>query len=332
MVSSTTNSITLTPNSATSLVSSVSVFPVIDGVLQPTKTCTVNIAPFTTTATIAGTNLFCNTQTASTFTISNPEPNSTVSWSSSNPAIASVSGASNSQVTLTSLLEGSCYLNAEITNGCGQKTTITKLIGVGKPKFDIAIQNTGGGRMDLILQGLSSVNGGGTELSDINAQNITSVIWEIVSSIPSNCSTLSGSGKTARLLYSSSTCKTQVRATAISSCGTTSVTRTFIGSGGGIQKLASKNKTKVIDEQEQNAFTVYPNPSKDIVNIVLNTSDKKTNQTHQGQLINANGTVVKNIETINNDTTFSVQGLPKGIYILKILLDNQTENHRIIVE
>ncbi len=332
LVASSTNSITLTPNSVTSLVSNVTVYPFINGVSQPTKTCTVNIVPFTTSAIITGIDLFCNTQTASTFTIGNPDPNSTISWSSSNPSIASVSGASNSQVTLTALSVGSCNLNAEITNSCGQKTTITKLIGVGKPHFDIAIQQTGGGRMDLILQGLSYTNGGGIELSDINAQNITNVVWEIVSTNPTNCGRLFPLGKTARLLYSSSTCRTQVKATAISSCGTTSVNRTFVGSGGGLQRLASKNKKEIIDEQEQNTFMVYPNPSKDIVNVVLNNSYSTLSQTYKGQLVNINGTVVKNIEISNIDTTFSVQGVPKGVYILKIILDGQTESHRIIVE
>ncbi|WP_309614210.1 hypothetical protein [Flavobacterium sp.] len=88
---SNTNSITLSPSSGSNLPTNVSVTPVLNGVAQPTKTCIVTRAPFTQTAAIiSGGNSICTPATSGVYSISNQGTN-TVTWSSSNTAIATVS-------------------------------------------------------------------------------------------------------------------------------------------------------------------------------------------------------------------------------------------------
>ena len=83
-----------------------------------------------------------------------------------------------------------------------------------------------------------------------------------------------------------------------------------------------------------NFYTVYPNPSKDIVNIDLrdasNQPEKET--VIFGELFDILGLQRAKVKIIDNKATFSVQGLNKGIYILKIYLNNQVEAHQIAVE
>ena len=83
-----------------------------------------------------------------------------------------------------------------------------------------------------------------------------------------------------------------------------------------------------------NYFYIYPNPSKDIVNLDLRDA---SNQPEKGtvifgELFDIMGLRRTKVEITDNKATFSVQGLNKGIYILKIYLNNQVEAHQIAVE
>lgn len=52
-----------------------------------------------------------------------------------------------------------------------------------------------------------------------------------------------------------------------------------------------------------------------------------------GELFDLMGNSKLKIEILkNNMTSFSVRGLNKGVYVLKIIVNNQTQNHQIIVE
>ena len=58
-VSQTPNSITLKPANANILPSNFSLVPIVNGVTQPYKVCTVTRAPFTTTSAITGSGVVC---------------------------------------------------------------------------------------------------------------------------------------------------------------------------------------------------------------------------------------------------------------------------------
>lgn len=82
-VNSSLSSVTLTPSSTTSFPSNVSVTPYLNGVAQPTRTCTINWLPFSSSATITGNNSSCTIGSSSIYTI-NAGVGNTVTWSSSN--------------------------------------------------------------------------------------------------------------------------------------------------------------------------------------------------------------------------------------------------------
>ena len=85
---------------------------------------------------------------------------------------------------------------------------------------------------------------------------------------------------------------------------------------------------------EQNFYVIFPNPSKDIINIELkdgkNSPDKNTKIS--GELFDIKGLSNSKVLITDNKATFSVQGLNKGVYVLKIYINDQVETHKVIVE
>jgi len=138
-ISTSTNSITLTSANGNILPASVYVTPIYNNVAQTQLKCTTEFTPFTSTAVISGgTSSFCSLQSTSIFTI-NAGAGNTVTWSSSNSGIATVSAGTNSQVTVTAQSQGLFYINARITNPCGQwvdKTSFPITVGTPMPLID----------------------------------------------------------------------------------------------------------------------------------------------------------------------------------------------------
>jgi hypothetical protein len=93
-------------------------------------------------------------------------------------------------------------------------------------------------------------------------------------------------------------------------------------------------ETPSLEKQSQSFYTIYPNPSKDIVNIDLKAKDKHPEKGTiiSGELFDILGISKSKIEIKNNKATFSVSGLIRGVYILKIYINNQVESHQIAVE
>jgi hypothetical protein len=129
-ISQTSTSCTFQPSSGTSLPSTVSVTPSINGVTQTTKTCSITRSGFTSIASITGNSNLCSS--SNTYTISNTGTN-TITWSCSNTAIATLNIISPTSVTLTKIGNGTVNLVATLTNSCSQTTTISKSVNVGSP-------------------------------------------------------------------------------------------------------------------------------------------------------------------------------------------------------
>ncbi|MDR6968232.1 pimeloyl-ACP methyl ester carboxylesterase [Flavobacterium arsenatis] len=81
-------------------------------------------------------------------------------------------------------------------------------------------------------------------------------------------------------------------------------------------------------------YTVYPNPATDIVNISLRDQNNipSTDTAVSGELVDMNGQTKTTVQINNNQATFSVAGLPMGIYVLNINVNGQIEGHQIAVE
>ena len=95
--------------------------------------CIVTRAAFINSATLSGNIVICPGGNG-VYTISGLGAGNTVTWSSSNTAVATVSGGTQSQVTVNGLTNGAVNLIATVTNACGQVATpITKAINIGAP-------------------------------------------------------------------------------------------------------------------------------------------------------------------------------------------------------
>ncbi|EKT4499887.1 T9SS type A sorting domain-containing protein, partial [Flavobacterium psychrophilum] len=83
-----------------------------------------------------------------------------------------------------------------------------------------------------------------------------------------------------------------------------------------------------------NFYTIYPNPSNNIVNIDLKDQENQPEKraTITGELFDMMGQSKSKVEISNNKATFSVRGLNKGIYVLKIHINDKVESHQIAVE
>ena len=86
------------------------------------------------------------------------------------------------------------------------------------------------------------------------------------------------------------------------------------------------------DSKKHNQYTIYPNPSKDIVNIELNSTDTHKQGKTSGELFDIFGISKSKVEIKDGKAMFSVKGLQKGIYILKICINEKVESHKIAVE
>lgn len=86
--------------------------------------------------------------------------------------------------------------------------------------------------------------------------------------------------------------------------------------------------------QNQTIYSIYPNPSRDIVTIELRDKNNKPDKgsTVHGELFDLIGLSRSKVQIQDNKATFSVQGLNKGIYLLKIYINDQVESHQIAVE
>ncbi|MCF6128488.1 T9SS type A sorting domain-containing protein [Flavobacterium sp. AS60] len=94
------------------------------------------------------------------------------------------------------------------------------------------------------------------------------------------------------------------------------------------------NDNSYMRTSQTNIYTVYPNPSNNLVYVdLINQNNKpETGTIISGQLYDLMGYFKSNVEIIDNKATFSVQNLSKGIYALKIFINGQMESHLIAVE
>jgi hypothetical protein len=81
-------------------------------------------------------------------------------------------------------------------------------------------------------------------------------------------------------------------------------------------------------------YTIYPNPSNDLVTIDLKeaTNQPKKGAVITGELFDLLGRSKSIVELTDNKATFSVKGLHHEIYVLKIYINDQVESHQIAVE
>ncbi len=303
------SSIILTP-SANSPLGNISVVPKINGVSQATKSCTVTRSAFTdNTINITGTSTFCNTGQYS-FSIINPN-NYNVTWSIPQSNIANIVSATNNQVVVNILQSnGNFTLNATVNNPCNQ--SIVKLLEcyVGAPSVNIVYDYFEHQPAKSTL----CIESANPEIS-LEQQGITNVVFK---RLPAN--TIVKKYTPFCIRTSNPWC---VEATVTNSCGSTSVAYDCF-----LLRVSNK-KNKI-----ETTYTVFPNPSNDIVNIELRDEKNQPERDAKisGELFDMLGLSKTKVEIIDNKAILSVRGLNKGIYVLKIYINDQVETHQIAVE
>lgn len=252
----------------------------------------LSIAP-----TINGSGQVC--ATPSTFTL--VSATSPATWSVS-PNIQIIS-STGSSITVSEISNGQGTITATFQNG----QTITKTIWVGAPSVNLEYYYFDPQPVKSTLCAVSS---------DPNItfaqQGITSVTFTGYTNYNATC-----------IRTTDPWC---VEANITNACGTTTVTYDC-----GF-KMANTTTTAVKDDS--NIFKVYPNPSNDVVNIEVRNQNNlpENGATIAGELFDMMGLSKSKVEIVNNKATFSVRGLNKGIYVLKIYINNQVESHQIAVE
>ena len=264
---------------------------------------------------LTGTNVICsNTNTTYQIDACKVPSQATFTVQGNLTIIGSNTGYSLT-VQATSDIGSSSTITATFQNG----QTITKSVWTGKPSFTVVkSQYNPPTIIDVNLSGLNGV--------DINTQGITSVLWEKILNNPVNCGDIiSDNGFSNEISYYGYTCSTSMKITATNNCGSTIVYKTIVGNykPGDAMKTAS---TKT--------FYIYPNPSKDIVNIdLLDPNNQPVKGTKiSGELFDMIGQSKSKVEIKENKSSFSVRGLNKGIYVLKISIEGKEESHQIAVE
>ena len=118
-------------------------------------------------------------------------------------------------------------------------------------------------------------------------------------------------------------CKRDIKVTVSNPCGS-------------IEYLASVgyDQNPLARTSNSTTYKIYPNPSSDFVNIGLRDENNipLIGTKVSGELFDILGFQKSKVEIVNNKAIFSVVGLPKGIYVLKIYVDDQLESHQIAVQ
>ena len=96
-------------------------------------------------------------------------------------------------------------------------------------------------------------------------------------------------------------------------------------------RVDSFNMTSVlgVDQFLSEKFALYPNPSKDVINVMNSINASITNL----EITDLNGRIVKNVKLDGvSETQISVSDLSTGIYMMKIVSDKGTTTKKVIKE
>lgn len=308
LISSTSTSRTLQPSSGNILPSDVSVSPSINGVAYPSMTCTITRVPFSSSATINGGNSICTPATTGNYSLTGLLAGQSITWSSSNTAVATVTGAGINAV-VTKVSNGNFDLKATITNTCGQQFIVSKNIRFGgvPTSFDVTAVATGGS-YDLTLIWPSTIS-----------QGLTSITWTKVS----GTGTCGGSGLTGWADGSPTTAWTvTVKITATNDCGSTIIYKTYNGYGYS-DPCASKMVT--LTSKVKNNFIVSKVTP---CGKIANTTQIRDQELIIAKVYNLSGSLVKEFRSNN----FDLSDYKKGIYLINIVTTEDTSTTKVVVE
>lgn len=245
-----------------------------------------------------------------------------------------MTGSSNTQTTVNFIGNGNISLSAVIINSCGQRLTKTIQIYSGFATLNEFTCGTSGrdfcsgSPIEIesntlpILTLNDRITASFSGLTTAEAQVPANWEWQALNAKVS----ISGSLNSRRIMlvdYGMTGVKVRVK----SAYGWSPwVTLNFEIVE--IPPIWNKQASK----KQDNQYIIYPNPSKDIVNIELNSTEPHKQAKTSGELFDIFGISKSKVEIKDGKVMFSVKDLQKGIYILKIFINEKVESHKIVVE
>lgn len=252
-------------------------------------------------------------QVCTSGTFAGPSGATTYNWSvtqGSNLVTLSGNGTSSVVLTRTSQVNnGPITLNLYYGNAsCGYRT-ITKNITVGS-NFTVTSSGVGpSGQVDVyIYGGAPPYNIYRGESTLIYTTNSTGTF-----TVPFGCS--------GGIL----------KVEANTSCGLFAIRKMY---GGCSAKISTQNLEASNSSANRFVYTVYPNPSSDIINIALSNEniDSDTSVPTTATLFDLNGKEQGNVKVLNDRGALDVSQLRKGVYVLQINVNGTNESHQVIIE
>ena len=319
-VGSTATSKTLQPNSGLLLPSVITVNQYVNGVVTEIKTCSVSRSLIAASGTVSGNATVC---TAGTYTITGLLAGQSVTWSLSNAAAGTLSVTTGTSTTFTKTGGGAVDLIATVSNSCGQSYSKSLSLFVGSPPT-FSIVRASNETCDGIKYHYVPF--------EINNRNPLFTYTYNIAPIPGvkvtqSSQTYNGVTQDVLVFPKAYVGFVDFTVTTSNSCGSSSVLveEEHINSCAGLGLRLSSTVEQ---------FTLFPNPANDIVTIELKDSENQLEKdtTISGELFDMSGQSKSKVKISDKKSTFSVKGLKKGIYILKIYINDQVENHQIAVE
>ncbi len=288
---------------------------------------TTNCSYMCSNVQISGPETICTT---ANFAVTSGVP--IYNWSITEGAsLVSITGSNTSSCTLTSTNIGSGFVTIRVIYGdnnirCGTLTQ-TKRVWLGLPQFNEFTFGSGLSQnpciapIDCLTSGLPSTEifASFTGLSTTEFNNNANWEWVRYNNF---------------IFLNSSRNRATICPLAIGNSGFKVRVKNACGWSEWVD-YPSFDITSCSDNgiSSSNIYTVYPNPSQDIVTIDLRDQNNQPDNTKKitGELFNILGITKSKIQINNNKATFSVAGLTKGIYVLKIYINDQVESHQIAV-
>ncbi|MEY8760366.1 T9SS type A sorting domain-containing protein [Chryseobacterium tongliaoense] len=345
IITTSTNSITLSPTDPNILPSNISLEIIWNTNYSFGMTCLVKREIFDSSGSLqisGGSPTVCTFPATQSFSINSGSGN-TVSWTSSDSSVGEVQTVNGTSTSVIVKRQGEFTLTATVSNSCNQTKIVTKKVWAGTPLVYMPNAYCGNPYDSVCFNSNYNVPTGQYSNVVVDALGFdgtpnldTDFEWEKIdgpftfasygngyySNVSNNGTKVTG--RMAILYITSGYNYMQVRARAKNSCGWGPWKNILFQSGGSKMSLSIKN------------YKVSPNPATDYINIVpADENDTEINKSTAivfAELFNAAGVRVGKTELQHNKGKIYVNGLNQGVYTLKIYTNKQQEDHQVIIK
>ncbi len=265
-----------------------------------TQTITIDAVPATAGTITGPPNTICQGQLGVNFMITSIPTATGYNWAVP-PGANIVAGMNTNSITIDfSNIAISGTIAVSASNACGN--------GSVSPSFGITVD-------PLPIANFTFVSNQGVATFTNTSQYATNVLWNFGDGSPTSVSINPLHIFPANNTYS-------VSLTATNSCGSDTFVQQIVSSGVGIE-----------EEIEGQRVSIYPNPTKDNLNIKLEGSSLNSLEI---KLMSANGQLVyhENVSKINGAyiKTIDLSKNAKGIYFIQFISNKQVITRKVVIE